>query len=46
MKVEEKNKTNLDQDKTNNQNHEDMDIAAKENKVQDGKDQTTENGNV
>ena len=42
MKVEEKNKTDLDQDKTNNQNQEEMDISAKENIVQDGKDQTTE----
>ena len=42
MKVEEKNKTDLDQDKTNNQNQEEMDISAKENIAQDGKDQTTE----
>ncbi len=42
MKVEEKIKADLKQDKSNNQNQKDTDIAIEENKIQDEKNKETE----
>ena len=42
MKVEEKIKPDLKQDKSNNQNQKDTDIAIEEDKIQDEKNKETE----